>query len=413
MHNLIKVIGATALGSLLVCCTGSDSDNPSQSLAPPVALKQDSVLTVHGDSRVDPYFWMRLTDEQKIATEPDAQTQQVIQYLEEENQYTEASLSDTKELQEQLYEEIVALIDPTDVSAPYFKNGYWYYERFADGQEYPIYARKKETLDAPEEVLLNANQRAEGYDYYDMGGFEVSPDNRLMAFAEDTLSRRQYTLRFKNLETGELLPDAISNTQGDGAWTSDNQSYFYTSKDTVTLLSNRVWRHRLGEDASNDVLKYEETDPSFYMGVGKSKSNKYVIIYQQSTLANDYHLLRADQPEGEFERFTAREKKLRYQIEHVGDQFYVLTDWEAPNYRLMTTPEATTDKAQWKGMIAHREDVFLDDLEVFDRYLVLTEKANALPKLRVIDRETNDEHYIQLERTGLHAGVGYQPRARH
>lgn len=177
MHNLIKVIGATALGSLLVCCTGSDSDNPSQSLAPPVALKQDSVLTVHGDSRVDPYFWMRLTDEQKIATEPDAQTQQVIQYLEEENQYTEASLSDTKELQEQLYEEIVALIDPTDVSAPYFKNGYWYYERFADGQEYPIYARKKETLDAPEEVLLNANQRAEGYDYYDMGGFEVSPDN--------------------------------------------------------------------------------------------------------------------------------------------------------------------------------------------------------------------------------------------
>ena len=397
MHNLIKIMSSAALGSLLACGTGSESANSSEGPAPPVALKQDSVLTQHGHTRVDPYFWMRLTDQQKLAAEPDAQTQRVVQYLEDENQYSAAALQDTKGLQEQLYEEMVARIDPTDESAPYFKNGYWYYTRFAEGQEYPIYARKKGTLDAPEEVLLDANQRAEGHDYYDAEGLAVSPDNKLLAFAEDTLSRRQYTIRFKNLETGELLSDQIPNAEGGGAWANDNASYFYTTKDTITLLSNRIWRHRLGEPTSDDALKYEEEDPSFYMGVGKSKSGEYLVIYEQSTLANDYHLLKADQPDGEFRRFTSREEKLRYQIEHVGDWFYVLTDWDAPNYRLMVTPEATTDKKQWEEVIAHREEVFIDDMEVFDRYLVLTEKANALPKLRVIDREANEEHYIQFD----------------
>ncbi len=396
MHNFTKIISLAALGSLLACGTGSDPDS-SEGPAPPVAFKQDSVLTLHGDTRVDPYFWMRLTDQQKRAANPDEQTQRVVQYLEDENQYTDQKLKDTEALQQQLYDEMVARIDPTDESAPYLKNGYWYYTRFADGQEYPIYARKEGTLEAEEQILLDANQRAEGHDYYAAEGLAVSSDNKLLAFAEDTLSRRQYTVRFKNLETGELLADEIPNTQGDGAWANDNQSYFYVTKDTVTLLSNRVWRHRLGESLSDDALKYEEENPSFYMGVGKSKSNDYIMIYEQSTLANDYHLLKADQPEGEFRRFTPREQKLRYQIEHVGNQFYVLTDWEAPNYRLMVTPEAATDKKQWQEVIPHREDVFLDDMEAFDRYLVLTEKANALPKLRVIDRQTNDEHYIQFD----------------
>lgn len=397
MHNLVKIIGVAALGSLLACGTGSESNDSSEESAPPVAFKQDSVLTLHGDTRVDPYFWMRLTDQQKRATNPDEQTQRVVQYLEDENQYTDTALADTKALQQQLYDEMVARIDPTDESAPYLKNGYWYYTRFADGQEYPIYARKKGTLEAEEEILIDANQQAEGHDYYDAEGLEVSPDNKLLAFAEDTLSRRQYTVRFKNLETGELLPDEIPNTQGDGAWANDNQSYFYTTKDTVTLLSNRIWRHHLGEPTSDDELKFEEEDPSFYIGVGKSKSDEYLMIYEQSTLANDYHLLKADEPEGEFQQFTPREQKLRYQIEHVGDQFYVLTDWDAPNYRLMVTPETATDKQRWQEVIPHRTEVFLDDMEVFERYLVLTEKANALPKLRIIDRKTNDEHYIQFD----------------
>ncbi|MGB3777375.1 MAG: S9 family peptidase [Tunicatimonas sp.] len=396
MHTFVKIIGLAALGSLLACGSSSDADS-SEGPAPPVASKQDSAITVHGDTRVDPYFWMRLTDQQKLAAEPDAQTQRVVQYLEEENTYTAAALQDTEELQQQLYDEMVARIDPTDESAPYFKNGYWYYNRFVEGQEYPIYARKKETLEAEEEVLLDANQRAEGHNYYAASGLAVSPDNKLLAFAEDTLSRRQYTIRFKNLETSELLPDQIPNAEGNGAWANDNQSYFYTTKDTITLLSNRIWRHRLGKPTGDDALKYEEEDPSFYIGVSKSKSGEYLIISEQSTLANDYLLLKADQPEGEFQRFTPREKELRYQIEHAGDQFYVLTDWDAPNYRVMVTPESATDKQRWEEMIPHREDVFLDDMEVFDNYLVLTEKTDALPKLRIINRQTNNEHYIQFD----------------
>ena len=396
MHTLIKTISLIGLGSMLACNANPDTLESAQLPDAPVALKQDSVLSIHGDTRVDPYFWMRLTDEQKQAANPDAQTQRVIQYLEDENAYTQAAMNDTEALQQQLYEEMVGRISPTDESVPYFKNGYWYYTRYEEGQEYPIYARKK-ALDAEEEIILNVNERAEGYRYYDAEGLAVSPDNTLLAFAEDTLSRRVYTIRFKNLETGELLPDQIPNTQGNGAWAADNQTYFYTTKDTVTLLSNQIWRHRLGEAVRDDVLKYEEKDPSFYIGVTKSKSDEYVIIWHRSTLANDYHLLKADQPEGEFRRFTPREEEHRYQIEHANDQFYMLTDWEAPNYRLMKTPEGTTNKQQWQEVIAHREDVFLDGMEVFEHYLVVDEKSNALPKLRVIDQRSNQEHYIQFD----------------
>ncbi|WKN41856.1 S9 family peptidase [Tunicatimonas pelagia] len=363
----------------------------------PDAPQQDSVLSVHGDTRVDPYFWMRLTDEQKQAENPDEQTQQVLQYLEDENAYTETVMQDTEELQDQLYDEIVGRISQEDSSVPYFKNGYWYYTRYEEGQEYPIYARKKETLKAEEEVLLNVNELAKDYDYYNARGLKVSPDNKLLAFAEDTLSRRIYTIRFKNLETGKMLPDQLPNTQGDGAWASDNQSYFYTTKDQVSLLSNKIWRHQLGQAVDNDELKYREENPSFYIGVTKSKSGDYLMIWNQSTLANDYHLLRADRPEGDFQQFTPREEEHLYSIEHVGDKFYVRTDWDAPNYRIMEAPLGSTNKAQWKEVIPHREDVFLEDMDVFSRYLVLTEKANALPKLRVMNTQANEEHYIQFD----------------
>ncbi|MEQ9440217.1 MAG: S9 family peptidase [Cyclobacteriaceae bacterium] len=363
----------------------------------PIAQKKDSALTIHGDTRVDPYFWMRLTDEQKRSTKPDEQTQQVVQYLEDENAYTKVAMKDTEELQEQLYDEIVGRISQTDESVPYFKNDYWYYTRYEEGQEYPIYGRKKESLEAEEEVLLNVNELAEGFDYYNVVGLKVSPDNKLLAFAEDTLSRRVYTIRFKNLETGEMLPDQIENTQGDGAWAKDNQSYFYTTKDEVTLLSNKIWRHRLGEEITADELKYEEKDPAFYIGVTNSTSGDYIIVWHRSTLANDYHLLKADQPDGDFQPFTPRETKHLYSIEHIGDKFYILTDWEAPNYRLMETSANATDKQAWKEVIPHRKDVLLDDMDVFQRYLVLTEKSNALPKLRVMDRQSNEEHYIQFD----------------
>ncbi|MEM6840727.1 MAG: S9 family peptidase [Bacteroidota bacterium] len=385
------------LGFLIACQSNSDFAMSNNNAEAPDALQQDSILTIHGDTRVDPYFWMRLTDEQKRAENPDEQTQQVFQYLEDENAYTKAVMQDTEELQEQLYDEIVGRISQDDSSVPYFKNGYWYYTRYEEGQEYPIYARKKETLEADEEVLLNVNELAEGYDYYNARGLKISPDNKLLAFAEDTLSRRIYTIRFKNLETGEMLPDQIPNTQGDGAWSSNNQYYFYTTKDEVTLLSNKIWQHRLGGSVDNDMLKYEEKDPSFYIGVYKSKSDKYIIIGNQSTLSNDYHLLLADEPNGDFQQFTPREKKHRYSVEHVGDKFYIRTDWDSPNYRIMETSEEATIKENWQEVIPHREDVFLEDMEAFRQYVVLTEKSNALPKLRIMNTEANEEHYLEFE----------------
>ena len=398
MKNILKIASFAAIcGSLLSCQPNSESSMSNNNTKAPDAPQEDSVLTMHGDTRVDPYFWMRLTDEQKQAESPDEQTQQVIRYLEEENVYTQTVMQDTEELQEQLYDEIVGRISQDDSSVPYFKNGYWYYTRYEEGQEYPIYARKKESLEATEQILLNANELAEGYDYYNARGLQVSPDNKILAFAEDTLSRRIYTIRFKNLETCEMLPDQLPNTQGDGAWANDNQSYFYTTKDPVSLLSNRIWRHQLGQAVDQDDLKYEEEDPSFYIGVYRSKSGEYIVIGNQSTLANDYHLLTANEPEGKFKQFTSRESKHRYSLEHVGNKFYIRTDWEAPNYRIMEAPEGATAKENWQEMVPHRDDVFVEDMEAFERYLVLTEKSNALPKLRVMDTQANEEHYIQFD----------------
>mgnify|MGYP001791414598 FL=1 len=398
MCDMLKIMSlAIGLASLVSCQSNSDSTMLNKLSEAPDAPQKDSVLSIHGDTRVDPYFWMRLTDEQKLAENPDAQTRQVLQYLEDENAYTKTIMRDTEELQEQLYDEIVGRISQEDSSVPYLENEYWYYTRYEEGQEYPIYARKKETLEAAEEVLLNVNEMAEGYEYYNARGLQVSPDNKLLAFAEDTLSRRIYTIRFKNLETGEMLPDQLPNTQGDGAWANDNESYFYTTKDQVSLLSNKIWRHQLGQAIDDDELKYEEENPSFYIGVTKSKSDEYILIWNQSTLANDFHLLLADQPEGDFQQFIPREERHRYSLEHVGDKFYVRTDWDAPNYRIMEASLGSTTKAQWKEVIPHREDVFLEDMDVFSHYLVLTEKSNALPKLRVMDTEANEEHYIQFD----------------
>lgn len=362
-----------------------------------VAEKKDCVLTIHGDTRVDPYFWMRLSDEQKNAATPDAQTQKVLDFLNAENAYTDKVMSHTKQLQEKLYEEMTGRIKQNDESLPYFKNGYWYYQRYEEGKEYPVYCRKKESLEAAEEILLDANERAAGEAYYAVSWLEVSPDNRLLAFGEDKLSRRVYTIRFKNLETGEFLPDQLENTEGDGAWANDNRTYFYTTKNPVSLLSEKIWKHRLGDDQSKDVLQYEEKDPSFYIGVRKSKSDKYVIIWNSSTLVSDYHILNADRPDSGFRPFTSRQSPHEYSIEHYEDKFYILTNWEAENFRLMETPENATARENWREVIPHRADVFLDGFEIFDDYLALRERFDALTHLRIIKKETNEDHYIEFE----------------
>lgn len=363
----------------------------------PDAHQKDSVLVIHEHTRTDPYFWMRLTDEQKMAEHPDPQTWKVLEYLNKENTYTKAVMQDTEELQDNLYKEIIGRIKQDDKSVPYFKNGYWYYTRYEEGKEYPIYARKKGSMESKEEVMLNVNEMAKGYDYYSVNGLEISPDNKLLAYGEDTLSRRIYTTRFLNLETGEYLNDEIPNTMGSGAWANDNQTFFYTTKNKTSLLPEKVYRHKLSDDIAKDELVYEEKDPSFYIGVYKSKSDEYVIIWNQSTISNDYYILDADRPQGEFRQFASREKGHEYQINHFDDKFYVVTNRDAKNFRLMETPEDLTSEENWKEVIPHRKDVLLTEVEVFNDHLVVSERENALTNLRVIDQKNGKEHYLKFE----------------
>jgi oligopeptidase B len=395
MKKLVFIL----LAALLFACQPTSKRSslfPANLPDAPEAKKQDSLLTIHGDTRVDPYFWMRLSDEQKNADTPDKQTQEVLDYLNAENAYTKEVMQKTEALQEKLYEEIVGRIKKDDESVPYLSNGYWYYSKYEDGKEYRIHCRRKGSMDAAEEVFFDENTRAEGQAYYGLGGLSVSKDNKLLAFAEDLVSRRIYTIRFKNLETGEILPDVLTNTQGDGAWANDNETYFYTTKNSVSLLSEKIWRHKLGTSASQDVMVYHEMDPSFYIGVGKTKSDQYIVIGESSTLVSDYLILDANVPEGEFKRFTPRGDDHEYSIEHFENKWYILTNDQATNFRLMETPVNATEMNNWKEVIPHREEVLLDGMEVFKEHLVVSERKDALSYLRVINQTTKEEHYIDF-----------------
>lgn len=391
LKSITLLAGCLALAS---CSTGGDSNKTMEK--GPVAKKKDSVMTWHGHTRTDPYFWMRLTDDQKTAEVKDEQTMDVLNYLDEENAYTQKMMGHTDSLQQKLYDEIVGRIKKDDASVPYFKEGYWYYTRYEEGKEYPIYARKKGTLEAEEEIMLNVNGMAEGFGYYSAGALNVGPNNMMVAFGEDTLSRRIYTIRFKDLETGRYLDDEIPNTTASGAWSNDGQYYFYTTKNPVSLLSEKVWRHKLGTDVSQDVLVYEEKDPSYYIGVYKSKSNKFITIWNSSTLVSDYHILNADYPTDSFQQFIPRGDKHEYSIYHFENKFYIRTNWDAQNFRLMEVQDDNTSQENWKEVIAHREDVLLEGVDVFSDFMVLDERKNGLTNLRIMNQKTGDEHYLDF-----------------
>ena len=364
---------------------------------PPDATKKPHEITVHGDTRVDSYYWMRLTDKQKSAKEFDYQTSEVVDYIAAENEYTQSSLNHTKKFQDKLFDEIVGRIKKDDVSVPYLDNGYYYYTRYEKGKEYAIRCRKKGSLNSPEEIILDENKLAEGYDYFAVSGMNVSPDNEWLAFGVDTLSRRFYEVHFKNLKSGDILEQTIPNTTGGVAWASDNQIVFYTSKNKVTLLSEKIYRHKMGSDFRNDELVYTENDETYYIGVSRSKSGEYIIIYNSSTLVSDYHILRADNPDGKFKNFTPRGTAHEYSIDHYQNKFYIVTNWNAKNNRLMETAENATDISQWKEVIAHRDDVHLLGLEIFKDHLVINERKNGLRGLRIINQKTGDDSDIDFE----------------
>lgn len=388
-HKLLYVV--TSMLVLAGC--HSAKEEVTNDLAAPVAEKRPDTLS---GNRIDNYYWMKLTDEQKNAEQKDEQTQKVLAYLNAENDYLAAKLKHTEALQEKIYNEIIGRIKQTDESVPYKDNGYWYYTRYEEGKEYPIYCRKKGTLEAAEEVLLNVNDLAKGHEYYAITGLSVSEDNNLLAYGEDSVSRRRYTIYVKDLRTGKIIDTPIPNTEGDITWANDNKTFFYVKKDSVTLRSRWIVRHKLGADPAKDVTVSEEKDETFYTGIYKTKSDKYLIVWAGSTLTNHYQLLDANTPDGKFKEFSPRERGLEYSIDHYNDKFYVVTNLDAQNFRLMETPVSKTSKENWKEKIAHRKDTLLEGIEIFKNYMVLSERANANTLMRVIDQKTGAKHYLNF-----------------
>ena len=356
----------------------------------PEAEKQPYKMTVHGDTRIDDYYWMRLSDEQKNSKEFDSQTKKVVDYIDSENKYTDASLSQTKKLQEDLFNEIIGRIEKNDESVPYFKNGYFYYSRYEPDKEYRIHCRKKRSLDSNEEIILDENILAEGYDYFAIGGRSISPDNKWLAYGVDTLSRRIYEIHIINLETGDLLNRTIQNSSGSVAWANDNKTIFYTSKNEKTLLGEKIWRHKIGSSKPDEMI-YHEKDNTFYNGVYRSKSGEFIIIYHSNTLVNDYQILNANDPDGKFKNFTARGTEHEYSIEHYQDKFFIITNWKAKNNRLMETSENATEMKNWKEVLPHRNEVHLLGMEIFQDHLVLNERKDGLRGLRIIHQHSGKD----------------------
>lgn len=356
----------------------------SISIAAPKAKILPKKLKKHNEIRIDNYFWLN-----------DRENPEVIDYLNQENAYYEAMTAYTKDFQKELFEEMKGRIKEDDQSVPYLYNGYYYITRFEKGQNYPIYSRKKGSLEAKEEILFDCNELAKGHAFFQLGGLSVSPDNRYASFGVDTVGRRIYTIKIKNLETNEILPDVIENATGGSVWANDNQTLFYTRQDKVTLRADTVFKHKLGTLATADSLVYEEKDDTFNVSVGKEKSKKYIVIGSESTMTTEYRILPSDTPDGEFKVFQPRVRGLEYSISHFGDSFYILTNKDkATNFKLMKTPENATEKKHWKEVIAHREEVLIEDIEIFSNYLVVEERSNGLNHIRIMPWSGEGEYYL-------------------
>ncbi|MFN9597027.1 MAG: S9 family peptidase [Bacteroidota bacterium] len=360
----------------------------------PKAARKPLELNMHGHMRTDDYHWLNEREN------PD-----VLRYLEAENSYKDAMLAPTKELQEQLFNEMKGRIKEQDESVPYFYNGYTYYTRFIEGGEYPIYCRKKGRNDGLEEILLDCNEMGKDHDYFSATSMNISPNNELGMFAVDTLGRRKYNLMFKNLKTGEILPDRIADVSGNAVWANDNQTVFYDMKDPVTLREYKIMSHVLGTPVSSDRVAYEEKDETFSCYVGKTKSRKYLVIFSESTLTSENLILEADNPAGEFRIFEPRMKDHEYSIDHLNGNFFIMTNNRAQNFRLMKCSEQQTSFDHWKELIAHRNDVFMEGLELFNGFLVLNERIGGLPTIRIVE-ENGGGHYLDFGEATYDAYLG-------
>jgi len=384
VRKLVVRTGAALAGAVVVvlagCAVQPGAGAPApepvvKAPVPPVAARRPYEVPSPNGTRPDPYYWLR---------DDSRQSKDVLDYLNAENSYRDAVMAPLAPLRQRIFDELVSRVAPDDSSAPVYDHGYWYSERYAAGQEHPVYVRHKGRRDAPEQVLLDVNALAGGRAFYQVGHTEASPNGKLFAYADDAIGRRQYTLRIKNLETGEMLPDMIPDVEPDFFWSGDGKAIVYIEKDPVTLLSVRVRRHVLGTDAARDELVYEEKDHSYYMNLARSKSEKYLFIALHSTLQSEWLYADAMDPKLHFKPVVPREPNLLYDVDHLGDDFVIRTNWQAPNFRILRAPvKRSGDKRSWRDVVPGRDDAFIQDFAIYKDYLAVNERVGGLLKLRV------------------------------
>ncbi len=394
----MKQLATFGLFCLTALATQAQTTPPQSMPTPPIAtLKPKALVSPYG-TRTDNYYWLN-----------ERENPQVLDYLKAENTYFDQQMAPVKMLEDKLFTEMKGRIKEQDESVPFRDNGYYYYSRYETGGEYPLYCRKAGSLQGAEEVLLNGNQMGQGHSYFAIGGYEVSDNNELLAFSTDTVSRRLYTLRFKNLKTGQLYPEKIVNVEGNAVWAADNQTVFYAKKDVTTLLPYQVYRHKLGTEASQDVLVYEEKDDTFGLHVSRSKSKHYLGIELSSAFSSEYRFLDASNPTGEFTVFAPRTPDLLYEVQDANGRFYIFTNWEAPNFRVMAAPLTSPGRSSWAEVIPQREDVFLEQMELFKNYLVLNEREEGIRQLRVINFKDEIGHVVDFREVAYTTFIGANP----
>ena len=365
----------------------------------PVAKKMPKKLEIHGDTRIDDFYWLN-----------DRENEEVISYLNEEKAYYEEMTRHTLQLQKSLFEEMKSRIKEDDSSVPYRLNNFWYSTRFEKGKEYPVYSRKADELNSKDVVLFDCNEMAKGFDYFKLGGVAVSPNNEMAVFGVDVVSRREYTLKIKNLNTNEIYTDVIENTTGGAVWANDNKTFFYSKKDPITLRSDKIYKHILGTPAVNDVLVYHEEDETFDCFVYKTKSKNYIIIGSTSTLTSEYRFINSDEPDSAFTVFSERQRGVEYSLAHYKNNFYILTNKDhATNFKLMITSEAKTEAKNWVDFIPHRKEVLLEDIEIFKDFYVLSERENGLAKIKIVHWDSNDSYFLPFNDETYTAYVSTNP----
>jgi oligopeptidase B len=408
MHRkYLHWLGLAVIGLAATLSSGCSKDAPLENNRmneipkPPIAEARPYEVTAPSGTRQDDYYWLR---------DDTRSNEDVLAYLNAENAYADAVLAHTKPLQEKLYNEIVGRIQQDDSTVPYRKNGYWYYRRYETGKEYPIWARKQGALDAPEQVMLDVNRMAEGHDFFEVASLQVSPNGKLLAWAEDTVGRRQYTIRVKNIETGEVFADQLTNVQASIAWAADNRTLLYIAKDPVTLLGDKVKKHVLGTDPAQDALVYEEADKSYYTHVTKTKDDQFLLIYSQSTVASQVQAARSDDPKLAFNVLIPRERDHEYSAEHIDGRWIIRTNWKAKNFRIVSVPAAqVAQRDRWRDVIPHRDDAFIDDFDVFKDFLAVQEHSNGLSNIRIAPWSGKDERVIASDEPTYTATLGTNP----